>query len=218
MAPYSWPQLTDLVTVWLPPPAQERLCGECVCVYMFVRASKPVHAQQCPVEVNQWSLMMFLFCTVCLACVCVCVCVCVCWGRACSIWLRRPSSGYRLIWVCHQQNPDDNGRSCWGGLGWWLAHKHTHTHTHTHTGWEMVYSPITQPASVLEGGSKSLDCIVHNISSVTLSLSLLAHHLYTVFQLTALCFHEKTVQLHFISLSRVSLFCLKGLIGLQVII
>lgn len=46
-----------------------------------------------------------------------------------------------------------------------------HKQTHTHTGWEMVYSPITQPASVLEGGSKSLDCIVHNITSDAVSPS-----------------------------------------------
>lgn len=57
---------------------------------------------------------------------------------------------------------------------------------HTQLGWEMVYSLITQPASVLEGGSKSLDCIVHNITSVTVSLLL---PIGSRVHLTALCFH-----------------------------
>lgn len=50
----------------------------------------------------------------------------------------------------------------------------TNTHAHRHyaqQGWEMVYSLITQSASVLEGGSKDLDCIVHSITSVALSSS-----------------------------------------------
>lgn len=56
-----------------------------------------------------------------------------------------------------------------------IRHTHTHTHTsvrawihtHTHAHYEMVYSPITQPAAVLEGSSKSVDFLLHSITSVT---------------------------------------------------
>lgn len=62
---------------------------------------------------------------------------------------------------------DVNGSSSLGGLVCCRAHTRTHT---DNTGWEMVYSPITQPASMLEEGAKSLNSFVHNKTSVTLLL------------------------------------------------
>lgn len=79
------------------------------------------------------------------------------------------------------------------------------TQTHTQLGWEMVYSLITQPASVLEGGSKSLDGIIHTITSVTHSLSLpisCTDHITALFSCGA-------VKLSFVSLSGVLNFILK---------